>query len=103
MRIDILVVEDNPGDVRLIQVMLSAVGQSRFELTPVARLSAALKLLQEENFAAMLLDLNLPDSYGLETFRRLHEQASPVPVVVLTGLSDESLGMRRCRGVRRTT
>jgi diguanylate cyclase (GGDEF)-like protein len=72
--------------------MLAAAGQERFELTPMSRLAAALTLLREETFDAVLLDLNLPDSNGLETFRRLHQEAPHLPVVVLTGLTDESLG-----------
>jgi diguanylate cyclase (GGDEF)-like protein len=90
----VLVVEDNPSYVRLIQEMLAAAGQERFELTPVTRLAAALTLLRQETFDAVLLDLNLPDSYGLETFRRLHQEAPHLPVVVLTGLADESLGVQ---------
>jgi diguanylate cyclase (GGDEF)-like protein len=90
----VLLVEDNFGDVRLVQEMLSEFGQTRFELTPLTCLVAALTLLQEETFDAALLDLNLSDSYGLETFRRLHQEAPHLPVVVLTCLSDESLGVQ---------
>lgn len=98
MPIEILLVEDNPGDVRLIREMLAAAGQARIEVIQVARLSEAFKLLQEETVTAVLLDLNLPDSYGLETFRRVQEQAPQVPIVVLTGLADESLGMQAVQG-----
>lgn len=90
----VLIVEDNPWDVCLIRGMLKPPCQTRFELTPVTRLAAALTLLREETFDAALLDLNLPDSFGLETFRRLHQEAPHLPVVVLTGMADESLGVQ---------
>jgi sigma-B regulation protein RsbU (phosphoserine phosphatase) len=80
----LLLVEDNPGDVRLLKEMLP----SGYSLTSVDRLSAALGHCRQAD--VVLLDLWLPDSEGLETFRRLHAEAPDVAVLVLTGRGDES-------------
>jgi|CXWL01.1.fsa_nt_gi PAS domain S-box-containing protein len=91
----ILLVEDNPGDIRLLQEYLkegSAAGG--FQITQVGRLSTGLERLAEARFDAVLLDLALPDSQGLDTLVRLHGAAKAVPIVVLTGIEDEALGVR---------
>jgi len=91
--IRILLVEDNPGDARLLQEMLADVGEHRTNMQHVEKLSAALDLLAIESFNVALLDLGLPDSSGIETFERLHEQYPDMPVVVLSGLDDESVAI----------
>ena len=63
--IKVLLVEDNPGDARLIREMLKEAGAAQFEVAHVERLDEALKRLGEEAFDVMLLDLNLLDSQGL--------------------------------------
>jgi serine phosphatase RsbU (regulator of sigma subunit) len=90
----VLLVEDNPGDARLIEIMLTETAAGRFALTRTDRLGTALELLRKGRFDVALLDLSLPDSFGLDTFRRLAKEVPEVPVVVLTGLADESLGAR---------
>src|ERR1700757_3338521 len=92
--IRVLLVEDNPGDARLIHWMLREAGDGRFEFTEVERLSAALDRLREESFCVMLLDLSLPDSQGLETFRAVYAAFPETPIVVLTGLADEETALR---------
>jgi PAS domain S-box-containing protein len=92
--IKVLLVEDNPGDVRLLQEFLWDVTTAQFELMPVERLDRTLKLLNQESFDVILLDLSLPDSQGLETFITLHGQAPAIPIIVLTGLDDENLALR---------
>jgi PAS domain S-box-containing protein len=92
-QIRILLVEDNPGDVRLIREMLKESGANRLKITEIERLDQGLKLLSEETFEIVLLDLNLPDSQGLDTFVKVHAQAPDVPVVVLSGLADEALAI----------
>ncbi|MDE3039547.1 MAG: PAS domain S-box protein [Nitrospirota bacterium] len=89
----ILLVEDNPGDIRLLQEYLKEASAYRFQLTQVDRLSTGLERLAEARFDAVLLDLSLPDSQGLDTLVRLHEAAKDVPIVVLTGIEDEALGV----------
>jgi serine phosphatase RsbU (regulator of sigma subunit) len=92
--IRVLLVEDNPGDARLIHWMLREAGEVRFELAEAGRLGEALARLEAEDFSVVLLDLSLPDSQGLETFRAVRDACPLVPVVVLTGLADETVGAR---------
>jgi two-component system sensor histidine kinase UhpB len=92
--IRILLVEDNPGDVRLLREYLAEAGAGRFQLTHVDRLSSGLECLAGAGFDAVLLDLSLPDSEGPATLVRVHAAAGEVPLVVLTGVEDEALGMR---------
>jgi two-component system, cell cycle sensor histidine kinase and response regulator CckA len=92
--IKILLVEDNPGDVLLLQETLSEINLVTFVLVNVERLSKALKQLQTEVFDVILLDLVLPDSQGLESFAKIYQQVPLTPIVVLTGLSDETVAMK---------
>jgi two-component system, cell cycle sensor histidine kinase and response regulator CckA len=92
-QIKILLVEDNPGDVLLLQETLSEITLVSFDLVHVARCSAAVARLQVETFDVILLDLLLPDSAGLETFTTIHQQVPQTPIVVLTGLTDETLAL----------
>jgi two-component system, cell cycle sensor histidine kinase and response regulator CckA len=89
----VLLVEDNPGDVRLLQEFLLEVPSVQFVLKQVQQLDEALKFLEEENFDVILLDLLLPDSQGLETFIKIHTQCPAIPVIVLTGFNDENLAI----------
>ncbi|HSN04484.1 MAG TPA: response regulator, partial [Nitrospira sp.] len=90
----ILLVEDNPGDTRLLQEYLKEDSARRFQITLAGRLSIGRERLTETRFDAVLLDLSLPDSQGLDTLARLREAAKDVPIVVLTGTEDEALGMQ---------
>ncbi|BBD61005.1 two-component hybrid sensor and regulator [Nostoc sp. HK-01] len=92
--IKVLLVEDNPGDVFLLQELLKEINTVKVELYPVEQLSAALKLLAQDNFDLMLLDLSLPDSQGIDTFVKATSQAKATPIIVLTGLDDETLALR---------
>jgi two-component system cell cycle sensor histidine kinase/response regulator CckA len=90
----LLVVEDNPGDARLLREMFAERDSGSTEVTHVERMSAAEKHLAEHPTDAILLDLGLPDAQGLEAVRRAHAAAPHVPLVVLTGLDDESLALQ---------
>lgn len=92
--LEVLLVEDNPGDARLAAEALATTSIGTFTLTHVERLADALDLLQQRSFDAVLLDLSLPDSGGLDTLKRVLDQAPHMPVVVLTMLSDERLGVQ---------
>ena len=87
----VLLVEDNDDDVLLIRESLSG---TALEIDRAERLSTALAQLTLGKFDAVLLDLSLPDAWGLETIRRLRREAAAVPIVVLTGLNDEEIAMR---------
>jgi len=93
----ILLVEDNAGDARLVREMIDGSGRDDVALVDVGRLSDGLRCLGEESFDAVLLDLSLPDSQGLETLATLHAQATGVPLVVMTGLGDEEVAAKALR------
>ena len=90
----VLLVEDNPGDARLIQLMLREASETAVNLTRTDRLATGIEYLALGLTNAILLDLSLPDSQGLATFARLHEAAPDVPVVVLSGLADETVAVQ---------
>jgi PAS domain S-box-containing protein len=96
-RLKILLVEDNPGDARLIREMLGEAEAAGFEIDWVSRLSAALEKLSRDEIDLVLLDLGLPDSRGLDTFRQAYSHTPQVPFVVLTGLNDETLALTAVR------
>jgi diguanylate cyclase (GGDEF)-like protein/PAS domain S-box-containing protein len=87
----LLLIEDNPGDARLLREMLNEQGLQETELTHVERLSDAEKHLAEHPVDIILLDLGLPDANGLGAVRRAHAAAPRIPLVVLTGMDDETL------------
>ncbi|MBW4555603.1 MAG: response regulator [Trichormus sp. ATA11-4-KO1] len=92
--IKVLLVEDNPGDVFLLQELLKEVTTAKVELQPVEQLLEALECLANDSFDVILLDLSLPDSQGLETFIKVARQAKATPIIVLTGIDDETLALR---------
>lgn len=94
--VEVLLVEDNPGDARLIEEELASAGADRFELNWVERLKDGLNELDEDDTDLVLLDLSLPDSDGLDTVERVLE-ATKLPTVVLTGYEDENLGVQAVR------
>jgi diguanylate cyclase (GGDEF)-like protein/PAS domain S-box-containing protein len=87
----LFLVEDNPGDARLLREMLSDHGSPETELTHVACMGDAEKHLAQQAVDIILLDLGLPDAHGLDAVRRARSAAPHVPLVVLTGLDDESV------------
>src|SRR5262249_51038964 len=92
-RVRVLLIEDNPGDRRLIQLMLFEAGNGLFDLEQVDHLQAGLERLKKGGIGVVLSDLSLPDSRGLETFSRLHAGAPQVPIIVLSGLNDTTLAV----------
>jgi serine phosphatase RsbU (regulator of sigma subunit) len=92
-QIKTLLIEDNPGDARLIAELLSEVDGHPFALEWTNRLGRGLECLARGDVEVVLLDLTLPECQGLTTVRRVHERAPGVPVVVLTGLADAKLAV----------
>src|SRR6266850_259130 len=88
-----MLVEDNAADVSLVRALLDEAGSADMELVEAGLVSEAEHLLQSEPFDAILLDLTLPDSCGLESLNRVQRIAPHVPVVVLSGLTDESVAL----------
>lgn len=91
--IRVLLIEDNPGDVRLIREALVEARGGDFDLVWVDRLSEGLEHLAAGGADVVLLDLGLPDSLGLETLGRVCDQRLGLPIIVLTGMDDEELAM----------
>jgi signal transduction histidine kinase len=89
----VLVIEDNPGDADLVRLRLVE-SKSPMDVSCVHRLSDGLAALKEQSPSVILLDLNLPDSQGADTFRKVLEKAPNVPVVILSGQDDEELAMK---------
>jgi signal transduction histidine kinase len=94
LRQTVLLVEDNPGDARLIRESLMDLTGNMFDLETADRLATALLRLSAGGIDAILLDLALPDSKGRETFSKAKAQAPTVPIIVLTGLGDEALALK---------
>jgi len=92
--IKILLIEDNPGDVRLIREMLTDVTDFPHHLECADQLATGLVLLAKGNISAVLLDLSLPDSQGLDSLAKVSVQAPDVPIIMLTGLDDERVAMK---------
>jgi signal transduction histidine kinase/DNA-binding response OmpR family regulator len=92
--IHLLLVEDSPTDALFLQEALAQVPSAQFRLTHRERLAEALDHLSQEPCDVILLDLGLPDSQGLGTLVKLLEQTPRTPIVVLTGLEDEALGVQ---------
>jgi diguanylate cyclase (GGDEF)-like protein len=92
----VLLVEDNPGDARLVELELSMSG-STFDVKHVGTLGEALDEL-DRHFDVVLLDLSLPDSAGLDTVERMRRAAPQLPLVVLSGRDDEEVALRALQG-----
>lgn len=91
---NILLIEDNPGDVRLIEEYLKDSDVRRYKLFHSSTLAGGKELLASQPIDIVLLDLYLPDSLGEETFDTLFREYASYPFIVLTGLADEAVGIR---------
>jgi signal transduction histidine kinase len=89
----VLLIEDNPGDADLVRLRLVE-SNPVVDVSCVQRLSDGIASLQEQPPSLILLDLNLPDSCGAETFRKVLEKAPGVPVVILSGQDDQALAVK---------
>jgi PAS domain S-box-containing protein len=101
--VHVLLIEDNPGDARLVQIALADPNVApQVRLTHVERLSQGLQVLESaaasaQPLDAVLLDLSLPDSSGSDTFFRMSQRARQVPVILLTGNADDELAQSLMR------
>ena len=94
----VLLIEDNPGDARLIREMLAEARGVSLELECAERLSTGLERLSAADIEVVLLDLSLPDSFGLDTFTKAQARVPQVPIIVLTSLADEEVAVEAVRG-----
>ncbi|HEX2961028.1 MAG: response regulator [Ignavibacteria bacterium] len=93
-QITILLVEDNLGDVHLINELIHDAGVMDIKVDQAFRLSTGIQRLSKGGVDLVLLDLGLPDSMGLDTLKKILPEAKGTPVVVLTGLEDEETGIK---------
>lgn len=89
----VLLIEDNPGDARLIREMLDEGEEALFDLETVDRLSLGLERLARGSADLVLLDLSLPDSLGFDTFLKVYAHSPKVPIIVLTGNDDQKIAL----------
>jgi len=92
--IKVLLVEDNPADVRLVREMFLDIDASEFELSVADTLHSALDVLAGYEFDVMLLDLSLPDSRGLNVITQILNHAPHLPIVILSGIDDAELSLQ---------
>ncbi|EKQ54148.1 MAG: PAS domain S-box [Methanobacterium sp. Maddingley MBC34] len=92
-KINVLLVEDNPGDAVIINEMFREIPKIQFNIFHAQRLSEGLEAISKNDFHIVLLDLQLPDSQGIETFNHIHNQAPEIPIIILTGLEDEDFAI----------
>jgi serine phosphatase RsbU (regulator of sigma subunit) len=90
----VLLIEDNPGDARLVQLALAEIEQPAYQLVWKSSLAEAVAELENATFDVVISDLSLPDSSGLDTISQIRIGAQDTPLVVLTGLDDEATGLR---------
>jgi signal transduction histidine kinase len=99
-QVRVLLIEDDSIDARTVAMMLSQargameVRRGLFSVTAVDTLAPALELLSRDTFGVILLDLQLPDSDGLQTLADVRAVATTTPIIVLTGFDDEGLALR---------
>jgi PAS domain S-box-containing protein len=89
----ILIIEDNLGDFVLLEQMLMRLQELRKDIFHVESLSDGMNLLESQLFDIVLLDLTLPDSYGIESFKKINEASPSIPILILSGLSDKKFAL----------
>ena len=89
----VLLIEDNPGDARLIREMIAEDPDAPFSVSCADRLGRGLEQLSAADTELVLLDLSLPDSCGLDTFAKVYAHSPTVPIIVLTGNSDHNIAL----------
>jgi signal transduction histidine kinase len=95
--LSILLVEDSPSDAVLLQESLSQHEVGGFQFTHAETWAEAAARLSQQSFDVLLLDLSLPDSTGRDTFVRARAAAPQLPIVVLTSVADEAVGLEAVR------
>ncbi len=96
--INVLLIEDNLTDTVLIQEMLKEVRKPIFKLHNTRRLEEGLDHIEKNEIDVLLLDLNLPDSFGLDTFKKANENAPQIPIVILSAFDDEDIAVKAVKG-----
>lgn len=90
----VLLVEDNPGDARLVNELLGEAPEDSYEIVHVPLMASAVNTLRSRSIDVVVLDLRLPDCSGVDTVKAVRDVARDVPIVVLTGNDDEQLALQ---------
>jgi len=93
-KLNVLLVENSPMDCKMLKEMLSKSAYGSFISQSTDSLKSALEMISQDGFDVVLLDLNLQDSKGLETLKKLREACPQLPIVVNTGAYEDDLGLR---------
>ena len=93
----VLLVEDSPDHAELIFTKLRRSKRIRAEIDHADRLEKGLRKLEQNKYDVVLLDFSLPDSFGIDTFRRTHQASPRTPIIVLTSLDDNELAVQAVR------
>src|SRR5581483_4294888 len=93
----VLLIEDEPDAAKLVQYVLSKGTAPKLVIEWAPNLSSGLERLSARDFEAILLDLNLPDSSGFDTFARVRQQTAEGAVIILTAQEDEALALQAVR------
>jgi len=91
--VNVLLIEDNPGDTRLMSEWLYGIPHPQFEVEVKETLGDGISYLRQNPVDVVLLDLSLPDSTGVETVRRTRIEAPDVAIVVTTGFDNRQSGI----------
>ncbi|MFH1898007.1 MAG: GGDEF domain-containing response regulator [Candidatus Desantisbacteria bacterium] len=92
--ITVLLIEDSPVTIQIIQDMLNIAQDVQINLITTTKVSTGIEYLAKEKVDLILLDLSLPESQGLDTFLRVYTQAHHIPIVILTVLDDEMVALK---------
>ena len=95
--IKVLLIEDNPADTLLVRKFLRKITTDKFELVEAEFLREGLTYLRDDNFDVILLDLSLPDSWGLDSLAEIQQITTEIPLIVLTGMQDEANALAALR------
>jgi two-component system cell cycle sensor histidine kinase/response regulator CckA len=92
--IKVLMIDDNPAAISLMQYLLEDAKDVRVELEHASRLESGIARLTQGGIDVVLLDILLPDSKGFRSFTDLHKAVPDVPVIILSGIDDEALALK---------
>jgi CheY-like chemotaxis protein len=94
--IKILIIEDNESDAVLVQHLLESPENSKFKCSSAESILESIELLKKESFDLVILDLNLPDGKGFNTFSQIKELVPDLPILILSGSTMKREEFRHC-------
>jgi len=89
--IKLLLIEDSPSDAQLLGALLKQVDALNFDITHAGDLASGLERVTQNSLDVVILDLGLPDSFGIETYEKLRASAPSLPIIIITGNDDREM------------